>query len=208
VRAGDIVMRLGYKVALRSYQRAARLVQSFFGRALLWCNRVEWHSSVRLRGWVYLENHGTLRIGPRVTISSGPAANPVGSCQRTTIIVARDGFVDIGEDTGLSNTEIYCWQRIVIGRRVLVGGGCKIYDSDFHPLDPGKRIPDERAAIVNRPVIIGNDVFLGGGTLILKGVTIGDRSIVGAGSVVSRDVPPDEIWAGNPASFIRRRPGA
>ena len=54
------------------------------------------------------------------------------------------------------------------------------------------------------PIVIGNDVFVGANSIILKGVTIGDRAIIGAGSIVTKDIPKDEVWAGNPAKFIRK----
>ncbi|WP_407947752.1 acyltransferase [Pontiella desulfatans] len=54
------------------------------------------------------------------------------------------------------------------------------------------------------PIKIGNDVFVGTNSIILKGATIGDRSIIAAGSIVSGSIPPDEIWGGNPARLIRK----
>jgi acetyltransferase-like isoleucine patch superfamily enzyme len=85
---------------------------------------------------------------------------------------------------------------------------CVIYDTDFHDLDYRKRalVPEDYSGVVNRPVTIGNDVFIGAHSTILKGVTIGDRVIVGAGSVVAKSIPAGEIWAGNPARFIAKAP--
>ena len=89
---------------------------------------------------------------------------------------------------------------------VLMGGGIKIYSSDFHSLDYMHRrsIDIDKQNKKSSPIHIGNDVFIGAGSTILKGVTIGDRSIIGAGSVVTKSIPSDEIWAGNPAKFIRK----
>ena len=87
---------------------------------------------------------------------------------------------------------------------MLLGGGVKIYDTDFHSVNWEKRrnifSDNDRRA---KPVIIQDDVFIGAGTTILKGTTIGSRSIIGAGSIVSGTIPADEIWAGNPARRIR-----
>ncbi|MNL65825.1 2,3,4,5-tetrahydropyridine-2,6-dicarboxylate N-acetyltransferase [compost metagenome] len=58
--------------------------------------------------------------------------------------------------------------------------------------------------IKKEPIIIEQDVFIGANSIILKGVTIGARSIIGAGSIVTKNVPADEIWGGNPAKFIRK----
>lgn len=80
-----------------------------------------------------------------------------------------------------------------------------IFDTDFHPLDALKRrIGFE--GMKSKPVTIEDDAFIGAHCVICKGVTIGSRSIVAAGSVVVKDIPRNEIWGGNPARFIRKIP--
>ena len=80
-----------------------------------------------------------------------------------------------------------------------------IYTSDFHSLNANiRRTKNDIKSRKTSPVKIGNDVFIGAKCIILKGVEIGDRSIIGAGSVVTKNIPNDEIWAGNPARFIRK----
>ena len=69
-----------------------------------------------------------------------------------------------------------------------------------HPLDAVARRGEETA----RPIVIGDDVWIGGGAIVLAGVTIGDRSVIGAGSVVTKDVPSDVVVVGNPAKIVRR----
>ena len=83
-----------------------------------------------------------------------------------------------------------------------MGGGTKIYDTDFHWLNLEERInqPGGKTA----PVIIKDGAFVGADCIILKGVTIGKRAVIGAGSVVTKSVPDGEIWAGNPAKLIRK----
>ena len=89
----------------------------------------------------------------------------------------------------------------------MVGGNVRIYDHDYHSLDfELRRGRQDGDHVRSRPVFIGDDVFIGVNAIILKGVTIGDRAIIGAGSVVAHSVPADEIWAGNPARRIGRRP--
>ena len=94
-------------------------------------------------------------------------------------------------------------EQIIIGDRVTVGANSILVDTDFHPLDALARqnTPWDGGTA---PIMIEDDVFIGMGTLVLKGVTIGGRSIIGAGSVVTRDIPPDVIAAGNPATVIRK----
>jgi acetyltransferase-like isoleucine patch superfamily enzyme len=200
-------MKLLYKAPLRAIQRAGRLLSTALNKAVLWLNSAHVGLGVRVRGKAFIENLGEMHVGDRVIINSGPFNNPVGGSCGTTIIVARGGRLEIGDDCGLSNVEIYCWRSIRLGRRVMLGGGCKVYDSDFHPLDSKARAANDVSSIRIRPVEIGDDVFVGAFSIILKGVHIGDRAIIGAGSVVTRDVPAGEIWAGNPASCVRSAMG-
>lgn len=106
----------------------------------------------------------------------------------------------------MSNTSIHCKQEITIGDYVNIGGGCMIFDTNFHSTDWRDR-KDRKLDVENKkcaPVYIGNYVFIGARSLICKGVTIGDRSIIAAGSVVVKDIPSDEVWGGNPAKFIKK----
>lgn len=86
----------------------------------------------------------------------------------------------------------------------MIGGNCKIYDNDFHSLDFNERMGTVDLWSKTCPVVIKDGAFIGAHTIVLKGVTIGERSIVGAGSVVTRSIPDYEIWAGNPAKFIKK----
>jgi acetyltransferase-like isoleucine patch superfamily enzyme len=86
----------------------------------------------------------------------------------------------------------------------MIGGSTKIWDTDFHPLRADTRVDNPNEGYKSRPIIIGSNVFIGGFSIILKGTSIGDGSIIGAGSVVSGIIPSGEIWAGNPARFIKK----
>ena len=109
----------------------------------------------------------------------------------------------MGKSSGMSGTLIYCSSYIKIGDYVNIGGGTRIIDTDFHSLDwKCRRVFNETNA-KSAPVYIGDDVFIGTGCIICKGVSIGSRSIIGAGSVVTKPIPSDQIWGGNPAKFIR-----
>ena len=88
--------------------------------------------------------------------------------------------------------------RVRIGRFTQCGPGVHIYTA-LHPLDAEARRHREHGA----PVTIGDDVWLGGRAVVLPGVTIGDRAVIGAGSVVTRDVPPGVLAVGNPARVVR-----
>jgi len=107
----------------------------------------------------------------------------------------------VGEDCGFTGTTLVAADRITIGDRVLVGGNASIVDCDFHPLTPEGRAETINAGAA-APIVIEDDVFVGMEALILKGVTIGQGAVVGAGAVVTQDVPPRTVVAGNPATVV------
>lgn len=88
---------------------------------------------------------------------------------------------------------------ITIGADVQIGPHVQLL-TPTHPLDPGQRRAKLEAA---EPIVIGDNVWLGGGAIVLPGVTIGANSVIGAGSVVTKEVPPDVVAVGNPAKVIR-----
>lgn len=184
--------------------RAASLTR---GMVRLFLNGVESGHRVRVVGPLHLDNMGTMSIGDDVSISSGPWANPVGGSNPTSIVVRRGARLTIGDRVGISNAEIYCRTEISIGDGTLIGGGARIYDTDFHPILPEDRNPDRPEMVRSRPVRIGRRVFIGAHAIIMKGVSIGDGAVVGAGAVVLHDVPPREVWAGNPARLVKALPG-
>src|SRR5207237_3719824 len=106
-------------------------------------------------------------------------------------------------------------KRIAIGTHCLVSWNVGIADSDFHPLEPAQRLVDaealapfysSRAArpkLRTAPVIIGDNVWIGMNATILKGVSIGQNSVVAAGSVVTKSVPANVVVAGNPAVVVK-----
>jgi acetyltransferase-like isoleucine patch superfamily enzyme len=106
----------------------------------------------------------------------------------------------------MSATAIICNHQIKIGNNVTIGGNTVIYDTDFHSLNPliRKNKTIDKKSAFKLPVTIEDNVFIGAHTTILKGVTIGQNSIIGACSVVTKTIPANEIWAGNPARFIRK----
>ena len=90
--------------------------------------------------------------------------------------------------------------RVAIGDNVLFGPAVQIYTAT-HPVDAVERRTGREFA---KPVTIGSDVWVGGGAIICPGVTIGDRAVIGAGSVVTKSIPADVVAAGNPCRIIRR----
>ena len=149
--------------------------------------------------------HHTISIGKGTTIHSGKKDIPIGYPNPCSFWTFGNGKIVIGQNCGISNTTFCSASSIKLGDNVLIGGGVKIYDTDFHSLNYTERRNIDRDN--NRrsdPVTINDDAFIGAGSIILKGSTIGKHSIIGAGSVVTGSVPENEIWAGNPARFIKK----
>jgi acetyltransferase-like isoleucine patch superfamily enzyme len=128
------------------------------------------------------------------------------------------GTCKVGDFTLLNGAMIMAEERIEIGSYCLISWNVGIADSDFHPLEAAARrvdamalapfLPDRppRPEIKTKPVIIEDDVWIGMGAVILKGVRIGKGSVVAAGSVVTKSVPPNSIVAGNPAVIVKELP--
>lgn len=141
-------------------------------------------------------------IGENVFVNSCRIANPIGGDTKTIINVDKGAKLIIGNGVRISNATFFAKCSIEIGDRTFVGGGTRIYDSDFHSIYSEFRL-NGNTHIISAPVVIGKRVFIGSNVQILKGVTIGDESVVGAGSVVTKSIPSGQIWGGNPATFIK-----
>jgi acetyltransferase-like isoleucine patch superfamily enzyme len=115
----------------------------------------------------------------------------------------------IGDNSGIGHACTFTiGKRIVIGRHCRIAGGVWIFDSPGHASDPAARLagsPPDDAEVM--PVVIEDNVWIGGGAVIMPGVTIGQGSIVAAGSVVMTNVPPNTVVAGNPARQLRKLTG-
>jgi acetyltransferase-like isoleucine patch superfamily enzyme len=171
---------------------------------------------------------GTLTLpGFRVDIRSGPTSDRVlvgtESVLQCGIVLERGtGQVIIGDRTFIGASQIICAHRVEIGSDILIAWGCTIVDHNSHSLRWQDRADDIRLwragmstnktaaadlknwdVVPMAPVIIRDKAWIGFGTIILKGVTIGEGAVVGAGSVVTKDVPPWTIVAGSPARVIR-----
>lgn len=155
-------------------------------------------NNLRLEKLPYIIGEGVICIGDNVNIS---------------------GRIDIGFNNRFegkpqliigNNVFIGCQSGFAIARQIIIGDNCylasavKIFDNDGHPLDPQKRRQGEPVKAKDiRPVKLCDNVWIGTGSILLKGVTIGENSVVGAGSVVTKDVAANTIVAGNPAKVIK-----
>lgn len=134
-----------------------------------------------------------------------------------TLEVYGDGVLAVGDYSYIGRARIYCANHITIGCYCLISDNVCLMDSDLHPLSASKRVviaeqwargefPNVYTDIPNAPVVLEDHCWIGYGSAILKGIRIGEGAIVGAGSVVVKDVPAWTIVAGNPARVIREIP--
>jgi len=142
---------------------------------------------------IVITKGGKLQIGHHTTISD-----------YTFIQLTKPSpYIIIGDHTVIGrNCFIASKTKLTIGNYVLIGAYCQIIDNS-HSIDRNNLIINQKANY--SPVRIMDDVWLGTGVKVLKGVTIGNGAVIGANSVVTKNIPNYEIWAGNPAKYINKR---
>ncbi|MBX9969231.1 acyltransferase [Priestia aryabhattai] len=180
-----------------------KIYNKIYNRWVLLRQKVSSKGELNIRGRIYIDNKGSIHFGNNVRINSGRNENIIGGGDRTNLIVLTNGLIQIGEGTGMSNVTLVAKKEIVIESKVMIGGSVKIYDNDFHSIHFSKRIKTPDLDINSAPVKVKEGAFIGAHSIILKGVTIGEFSVVGAGSVVTKSIPAGQVWAGNPARFIK-----
>ena len=148
----------------------------------------------------------TLRIGDDFYMSSGNHINPLARNIQGHICINKGAKLIIGDRVGMSSPVIWAHKSIIIGNNVKLGANVTIMDSDAHSMNYlyRRELSVDMAHKADAEVVIEDDVFIGMNTIVLKGVTIGARSVIGAGSVVVKSIPADCIAAGNPAKVIKR----
>ena len=153
----------------------------------------------RMEQMPYLVGRGDIVIGNDVCLSGKSSiAFSARYVPLPTLSIGNGSFLG-------HNCAVTVARQVQIGDHCLIAGAVRITDFDGHPLDAAARRAGESAPVeAVRPVIIGNDVWIGYGAVVLKGVHVGDRAVIGAGAVVTRNVPSDTVVAGNPARVIRR----
>jgi acetyltransferase-like isoleucine patch superfamily enzyme len=120
----------------------------------------------------------------------------------TFITCGHGAKIIIGKNVGGTSISLLAKNSITIGNNVLMGHGTTIMDSDFHHPDPNLRNSKNKP---NRPIVIEDNVFLGKSCTVLKGVTIGENSVIGSDSLVITNIPPNSIAIGNPCKVIIRK---
>lgn len=178
-------------------------------RTLFYCikEKIPFDSTWRIDGGIIIvqphfwQKKGKLQIGNHFHAQSNIRDNTFGIIQKVLIRYQPGATIKIGDYTGISGGTISASNSIIIGNHVMIGSGAVISDSDSHPIKISDRnIP---AKTKTAPIIIDDYVFIGARSIILKGVHIGKGTVIGAGSVVTKNLPANVIAAGNPCKIIK-----
>lgn len=189
------LINLSTTLRIKLYPRITRMILkahgAILGKNLCISGKVSWS----IRG-------GKILIGDNFYFSSGDAINPISSNLQGAIYLENGASLKIGNHVGMSSTRMWIHDSVTIGDNVKIGACVLITDTDAHPMDyMARRTTGEGTK--SAPIVIEDDVWVGAHSIILKGVTIGARSVIGAGSVVTRSIPADCVAAGNPCKVIK-----
>jgi len=209
---GSPPVRLVYAMAWRQIlgllKHQLRMCPSFLWRWELRLIGVSWSSPPSLCGRPFVSRHegSTIRLGQAVRIDSSRRNNPLGGDKPCILrTMTSEARISLSDRVGLSSSTLVAGNSIEIGEDTILGAGCMILDNDFHVPGPHFTWLTEYARN-SSPVRIGRGCFLGARSVVLKGVTLGDRVVIGAGSVVTRDVPSHSLAVGNPARIVHPVP--
>lgn len=175
----------------------------FFNRWYLRSKGVSIGDNCTVLGWVSVYGPGTVSIGANFMMTNGEHINPISAnLQGAFFTDSSTAKITIGNNVGMSSTRMWINDSLMIGNDVKIGGGVLIIDTDCHPIDYNVRRTSNEGT-KSAPIVIEDDVWIGAQSIVLKGVTIGARSIIGAGSVVTKSIPADCIAGGNPCKVIK-----
>lgn len=195
IRVLYIRIRSAKRSAFSRIFRLRALAQNFLAGGKLSCP-----TNVAIAAPVRVDGGGSVSLGENVHLGYYEAPR-IGSGEILIQARQRTAQISVGQGTATSNNvSIIAMESIAIGRNCRIGDMALIIDCDFHNVDPATR--DESAGSC-APVVLGDNVWIGSRAIILKGVTIGNNSVIAAGAVVARSIPANSVAAGIPARVIR-----
>jgi acetyltransferase-like isoleucine patch superfamily enzyme len=190
-----------------TYKRITNQFWGVYNKIKLNFLQVEYGEKCIIHGHLSMDISRTaeIKIGKNFCFLGGRSLNPISRNIVGCIKINENGSLIIGDNVNISSACIWAHKSIKIGNNVNIGANVIIMDSDAHSLNYRYRrdIVKDMQNKIDEPIIIGNDVLIGANSIILKGVKIGDRSIIGAGSVVTKEIPSDSISCGSPAKVVR-----
>ena len=203
-----------YCKALRFCSKICSSLYIGWNKIYFFLNNIKYGKNFRVFNHLYLKIHvgALVQIGNNCTIMSGAGLNPLSRNIKTCIYVGKKATLKLGNDVGISSSTLWVKESVSIGNSVAIGADCIIMDTDAHNLDWKIRCSEETneygesvdmVTAASAPIVIEDNVLVGARCIILKGVTIGARSIIGSGSIVTKDIPSDCIAAGNPCKVIK-----
>lgn len=201
-----------YVKALRFCSKICSSLYIGWNKIYFFLNNIKYGKNFRVFNHLYLKIHvgALVQIGNNCTIMSGAGLNPLSRNIKTCIYVGKKATLKLGNDVGISSSTLWVKESVSIGNSVAIGADCIIMDTDAHNLDWKIRCSEETneygesvVTAASAPIVIEDNVLVGARCIILKGVTIGARSIIGSGSIVTKDIPSDCIAAGNPCKVIK-----
>lgn len=175
------------------------------GRVVLRAEKVSFGDRLVLKGVPLVKRTpgSVISLGHDVTIVSYSMDTALGINHAFKMETLQpDAIIRIGDHVGISGGTLCAVTHIELGSRSILGANVTIVDSDFHPMFTGWRLR-RSDNVQSAPVVLEENVFVGTGTYVLKGVRIGRNSVIAAGSVVMRDVPANAVAGGNPAKVLR-----
>ena len=195
-----------FTVLDRNRRKYNILLFSHIFRFFCWLKGVKMGKRVIFNGNPIIHRHhnSTITIGSGCLLNSAKNSIIIGlnrPCSFVTFF--NESEISIGKDCGFSGLTVASVKKVSIGNNVIIGANCTIADTDFHHTDPQKR--RQYNDVPSKPIVIEDNVFIGFNCFILKGVTIGRNSVIGANSVVLNDIPENSIAIGNPCKVIMRK---
>lgn len=193
------------RISVKFVKRVRNRLSSYWNLFRFRMYGVEYGKHCIVHGKLYINLFSTakLKIGDNLYFSSGWGINALCANRRGMVYATENATITIGNNVGMSSTVLWAHKSITIGNHVKIGGNCILIDTDSHNKDYMIRRGQYTDWGVAEPIVIEDDAFIGMNCLILKGVTIGARSIIAAGSVVTKSIPADCIAGGNPARVIK-----
>lgn len=154
---------------------------------------------------IHKEPGSMIRMGKGVVLVSDSEMNMAGINHPVIIATySKDAEIVLEDHVGMSGVSINCVSQCIFKEGVMLGANVNVWDTDFHPVDPMQRL--RQTSILEAetaPIILEKNVWIGANTTILKGVTIGENTVVGAMSLVNRNLPANTLCVGNPAQKVK-----